>query len=156
TVFNAGLNFLQFWDGRAKSLEEQVDGPLTAPAEMGSTWDAVVPKLSADAAYRARFSAVFADGVTAANVRTAIAAFERTLVTNDSPFDRWLNGDAAALSAEQKAGYETFKSVGCIACHQGKNVGGNMLQRFGMFGDYFAERGGVTEADYGRFNVTHV
>src|SRR6185295_17697771 len=76
------------------------------------------------------------------------------LLTQDSPFDRWLRGDKQAISAEQRSGYELFKAIGCVACHQGANVGGNMFQRFGVFGDYFKDRGHVTEADYGRYNVT--
>jgi cytochrome c peroxidase len=154
TVLNSGLNFLQFWDGRAPSLEEQVNGPLNNPSEMGSSWQQALPKLSADPDYTARFSALFPDGVSAENVRGAIAAFERTLVAVDSPFDRWLRGEPNALSAAEQAGYALFKGVGCIACHQGRNVGGNMFQRFGVFGDYFADRGHVTKADYGRYNVT--
>lgn len=154
TVYNAGLNFVQFWDGRAATLEDQVNGPLTNPLEMGSTWDTALHEISADADYRARFASAYPDGITADNVRNAIASFERALVAVDSPFDRWLGGDSTALSAQQKAGYDLFKGVGCIACHQGRNVGGNMFQRFGIFGDYFADRGHVTEADYGRFNVT--
>jgi cytochrome c peroxidase len=155
TVYNAALNFALFWDGRARTLEEQVDGPLTNPLEMDSRWSDVLAKLRQDPQSAAAFSAIFPDGVTAANVSRALAAFERTLVTRGSPFDRWLEGDADALSADEKEGYETFKSVGCVACHQGTNVGGNMLQRFGVLGDYFQDRGHVTEADYGRFNVTH-
>jgi cytochrome c peroxidase len=154
TVINSGLNFLQFWDGRAASVEEQVDGPLTNPIEMGSSWPQALAKLEADAEDRAQFSALFHDGVTAENVRRAIGAFERTLVAVDSPFDRWLHGDAHALTEPEQVGYTLFKEVGCIACHQGRNVGGNMLQRFGVFGDYFADRGHVSKADYGRFNVT--
>jgi cytochrome c peroxidase len=154
TVYNSGLNFVQFWDGRARTLEEQVNGPLTNPLEMGSNWQQAVIKIAGDADYRARFSTLFSDGVTPENVRNAIAAFERTLVTTDSPFDRWLNGETGALTVQERAGYDLFKGVGCIACHQGRNVGGNMLQRFGLFGDYFADRGHVTAADYGRFNVT--
>jgi cytochrome c peroxidase len=155
TVYNSGLNFLQFWDGRARSLEEQVGGPLTNPLEMGSSWEQALAKIGSDSDYRSRFAAVYADGVTENNVRGAIATFERALVTSGSPFDRWLGGDKDALSERARSGYELFKSVGCIACHQGRNVGGNMLQRFGVFGDYFADRGSITEADYGRFNVTH-
>lgn len=154
TVLNASLNFVLFWDGRAKTLEEQINGPVTHPAEMNATWPAVVAKLGRDAHYPAAFRALFDDGITEENIRAAIAAFERTLLTRGSPFDRWLEGDAQALSEPQKAGYELFKSVGCIACHQGRNVGGNMFQRFGVLGDYFNERGNVTKADYGRFNVT--
>ncbi len=154
TVLNASLNFTLFWDGRAKTLEEQVSEPLTDARALDTTWPAVVSKLERDAAYRAAFRALFADGITANNVSAAIAAFERTLLTRGSAFDRWLEGDAGALSNAQKSGYELFKSVGCIACHQGRNVGGNMFQRFGVLGDYFSDRGDVGKADYGRFNVT--
>lgn len=153
TVFNAGLNFVQFWDGRAETLEAQIDGPVTH-REMNTTWPVVVSKLGRDPKYASSFTTSFEDGLTAANVRTAIAEFERTLLTPGSPFDRWLGGDLEALSATQKAGYELFKSVGCVACHQGRNVGGNMFQRFGVLGDYFGDRGNVTRADWGRFNVT--
>jgi cytochrome c peroxidase len=155
TVYNSGLNFVQFWDGRARSLEEQVNGPLTNPLEMGSTWQQALGKIAADGDYRARFASIYADGVTADNVRASIATFERALVTRNSPFDRWLAGDKEAIGPAALAGYELFKGVGCIACHQGRNVGGAMFQRFGVFGDYFADRGNVTGADYGRFNVTH-
>jgi len=154
TVYNAALNFAQFWDGRAASLEAQAGSPLTNPNEMATTWPEVLATLSADAGYVAAFAGVFPDGINEANVRTAIAEFERTLVTTGSPFDRFLAGDQSALGAEQKLGYENFKSVGCVACHQGANVGGNMYQRFGVLGDYFKDRGNVTEADYGRYNVT--
>ncbi len=156
SVYNSSLNFVLFWDGRAATLEEQVDGPLTNPLEMDAKWPDVLGKLKSDAAYQSAFAAAFTDGVTQDNVRTAIATFERTLLTPNSPFDRWLGGDTAALSAAQKAGYELFKGVGCVACHQGRNVGGNMFQRFGVMGDYFGDRGHVTEADNGRFNVTHL
>jgi cytochrome c peroxidase len=155
TVLNSGNNFVQFWDGRAATLEDQAGGPIENPLEMGSTLPAVVAKVSAKKEYKAAFAALFPDGVTASHLREAIAAFERTLVTPDAPIDRYLRGDANALTAEQKEGYELFKSAGCIACHQGANVGGNMFQRFGVLGNYFAERGNITQADYGRFNVTH-
>jgi cytochrome c peroxidase len=156
TVYNAALNFVQFWDGRAATLEEQIGFPVTNPAEMGATWSRVLDVLRADPGYAAAFTASFPDGVSEPNVRRAIADFERTLLTRGSPFDRYLLGDEHALSPEARAGYETFKSVGCIACHQGRNVGGNMFQRFGVLGDYFKDRGHVTLADYGRYNVTHV
>jgi|SoiMethySBSTD1v2_1073268.scaffolds.fasta_scaffold125065_4 cytochrome c peroxidase len=154
SVFNAALNFVQFWDGRAKTLEDQIDGPIAHPSEMNTTWNDVVAKLKRDTEYTKAFAERYPDGVTAANVRYSIAAFERTLLTHDAPFDRWLRGEQGALSPEQKEGYALFKGVGCIACHQGRNVGGNMFQRFGVLGDYFKDRGNVTEADYGRYNVT--
>jgi cytochrome c peroxidase len=114
----------------------------------------VLAKLRADESYSRAFAGLFADGVTEANVRTAIAAFERTLTTPGSRFDRWLAGERSLLTEAEASGYERFKTAGCIACHQGRNVGGNMFQRFGVMGDYFADRGNVTKADYGRYNVT--
>jgi cytochrome c peroxidase len=154
TVYNSSLNFVQFWDGRAATLEEQVGGPITNPIEMGSSWNKVLAALQADPSYVADFG-VLPGGLTEANVRRAIADFERTLLTRGSAFDRFLAGDETALNAQARAGYEMFKSVGCIACHQGRNVGGNMFQRFGVLGDYFKDRGHVSDADYGRYNVTH-
>jgi len=155
TVYNAALNFVQFWDGRAATLEEQIGAPVTNPIEMAMTWERLLALLQADPSYAQAFAAAFPDGVKEANVRRAIADFERTLLTRGSPFDRFLGGDQQALGPEAKNGYETFKAVGCIACHQGRNVGGNMFQRFGVLGDYFKDRGHVSDADYGRFNVTH-
>ncbi len=155
TVFNSGLNFAQFWNGRAKTLEEQVDGPVQSAFEMGSTWDQVLGKLRGDPAYAAAFKALYPDGLQRENVKNAIAEFERTLLTTQSRFDRHLEGDATALNADEKAGYLKFKSYGCISCHQGVNIGANLFQRMGIIGDYFADRGNITPADLGRFNVTH-
>lgn len=154
SVFNASLNFVQFWDGRAASLEEQVNGPITNPVEMATSWPDVLGKLRADPSYVSAFGDAFPDGINESSVRRALAEFERTLLSRGSAFDRWLEGDENALSPEARAGYETFKAVGCIACHQGTNVGGNMFQRFGVLGDYFKDRGNVLDADYGRYNVT--
>jgi len=155
TVLNSALNFVQFWDGRAPTLEDQARGPIENPLEMGSTMGGAVERVAAKQDYRESFSAIFTDGVTEGHVREAIATFERTLLTPEAPIDRFLRGDASALSTEQREGYELFKSTGCIACHQGENVGGNMFQRFGVMGNYFQDRGGLTDADNGRFNVTH-
>lgn len=155
TVLNSALNFVLFWDGRAATLEEQAGGPIENPLEMGSSLPSVVARLAAKPDYRNAFHAVYPDGITPDHVREAIATFERTLLTEDAPIDRFLRGDASALTPEQREGYELFKGAGCIACHQGANVGGNMFQRFGVMGNYFEDRGHVTEADYGRFNVTH-
>jgi cytochrome c peroxidase len=154
TVFNSSLNFKQFWDGRADTLEAQIDGPLLSPAEMGSTWDEIVGKLRATPSYVRAFTEIFADGIQPQNIRSVIADFERSLLTPDSRFDRFLRGDDAALTADEKAGYLRFKTYGCASCHQGTNVGGNMFETFGAMADYFKERGDVTKSDYGRFNVT--
>jgi cytochrome c peroxidase len=154
TVLNAALNFRQFWNGRAATLEAQVERVVQDAAKMGSTWPDVVRKLSEDPAYRASFAAAYANGVTKANIQNAIATYQRTLVTPDSRFDHFLRGDPSALSEMEKAGYARFKRYGCIACHQGVNIGGNMFQKLGIMGDYFAYRGNPTRADLGRFLVT--
>jgi cytochrome c peroxidase len=156
SVLNSSLNFVQFWDGRAATLEEQVEGPLTNSAEMGNDWAHLLSFLKTDARYTELFGQAFKDGICEANVRTALATYERTLLTPDSSFDRWLRGDRHALSSNEVAGYERFKSAGCVACHQGVNVGGNMFQRFGVMGEYFQDRGHIVAADFGRFNVTHL
>lgn len=155
TVFNSGLNFVQFWDGRAKTLEAQVDGPVTHPLEMGSVWEQVLGKLGEESSYRESFANLFPDGITVQNVKIAIASFERSLVTPDSRFDYFLKGDNSALSAQEKNGYSLFQSYGCSSCHQGVNLGGNMYEKMGLMGNYFADRGNITEADKGRYNITH-
>jgi len=154
TVFNASLNFKQFWDGRTNTLEEQVDGPIENPKEMAMTWPEVLAKLKALPAYVTAFKSVYPDGITRENARDAIATFERSLLTPDSRFDKFLRGDQNAITAEEKEGYQLFRELGCVQCHQGAGVGGKMFQTFGLFGDYFSDRGNITKADFGRFNVT--
>lgn len=154
TVFNSGFNFKQFWDGRAETLEDQIDGPTHAPGEMGSNWTEIISKLNQSPDYIAAFNELYADGIQSRNVKDAIATFERSLSTPNSRFDKFLRGDNGILTNEEKEGYRLFKSYGCASCHQGINVGGNLFQKFGVMGDYFADRGNVTKADLGRFNVT--
>lgn len=155
TVYNSAYNFVQFWDGRAADLEEQAAGPVHNPIEMGSNWDQVLAKLQQDAKLVGLFAEAYPDGLNAKNIASAIADFERSLVTVDSPFDRWLHGYESALSGSEIRGYQLFKSYGCSSCHQGRNVGGNMYAYMGAMGDYFADRGKkIIEADLGRFNVT--
>jgi cytochrome c peroxidase len=154
TVFNSAYNFRQFWDGRAETLEDQVDGPLRNPVEMGGTWPKAIAELSGDSTYRAEFAAIYPDGIQPKNVRDAIATFERSLVTSNSRFDQFLRGDQAALNEIEREGYRLFKRIGCVSCHQGMNVGGNVYQKLGIMEDYFAARGHINAADFGRFNVT--
>jgi len=154
TVLNAALNFKQFWDGRADSLEAQIDQVIQSPVEMGSTWNDVVGKLRQDDSYRKAFAAAYKDGITRSNIQDAIATYERTLITPNSRFDKFLRGDAGAMTAAEKTGYTKFKQFGCIACHQGVNIGGNMFQKFGVMGNYYEQRGNPTRADLGRYQVT--
>ncbi len=155
TVLNSGFNFRQFWDGRAATLEEQAEGPVHNPLEMDTTWKDVTAKLGADPALRAAFAAIWQDGIKPAHIQEAIAEFERSLITPDAPFDRFLRGDAQAISAQAKEGWREFRELGCIACHQGVNLGGNMYSDLGVMGDWFADqKRPLTKSDLGRFNVT--
>jgi cytochrome c peroxidase len=153
TVFNSGLSFVQFWDGRAASLEEQAAGPIHNPQELGSSWAEVLARLSLDAEIVAAFKVAYSDGLSAKNIADAIASFERTLLTRNSRFDRYLQGNRSALTAQELEGYQRFRELGCTSCHQGALLGGNMYQKFGVLGDYFAGRPS-SQADLGRYNVT--
>jgi cytochrome c peroxidase len=104
TVFNSALSIRQEWAGKIKTLEAQVIMPISNPIEMGSSWALVISKLQADSSYTRQFDDLFTDGITAQNISYAIATFERSLVTLNSPFDRWLQGDANALSEQAKQG----------------------------------------------------
>ncbi len=155
TVYNSGLQFIQFWDGRAGTLEEQADGPVNNPAEMASNWPQAFEKLSQDAAFMQEFTAAFPDGLSKENCTGAIAEFERTLVTPNCKVDRYLRGDAAALDANETEGLRLFRETGCVMCHAGKLLGGQSFERMGRTEDYFDSRGmKMTDADNGRYNVT--
>jgi cytochrome c peroxidase len=154
TVFNSGFNFRLFWDGRAATLEDQIDFPMQHPSEMDSTWPEVIAKLEADAGYRRDFFSIYPEGIAPKSVKNALATFERSLITPNSKFDRYLRGDTQALDRDELAGYELFKNLGCISCHQGMNVGGNLYEKLGLVGNYFADRGNVQKVDFGRYNVT--
>jgi cytochrome c peroxidase len=154
TIYNRAFNFRQTWRGAFRTLEEQADADLQNPRHAATSWEELLPKLAADAAYQVAFTRVYG-AVRKEHVLDAIANYERSLITPNAPFDRYLRGDQNAISAQQKHGYVLFKSYGCISCHQGINVGGNLFQKFGLFEDYFKLRGGpVTAADLGRYNVT--
>ena len=154
TVFNAGMNFKQFWDGRARKLEDQIDGPVQAAFEMGSLWPDVIARLYKDHDYPGMFKKIYPGGIDRRNVKDAVAEYVRSLTTPNSRFDLWLRGDKNALNAQEKRGYALFKDYGCSSCHQGANVGGNMFQVFGVLNDYFKKRGDITDADLGRYNIT--
>ena len=158
TVLNSSLNLAQFWDGRAKDLQAQAGGPIANPGEMGSTHILAVEVLQSIPGYVAEFKKAFGtDKVTIEEVTKAIAAFEETLVTPNSRFDKWLKGDKKALTADELAGYRLFKDSGCTACHNGAAVGGNSFQKMGVVEAYKASspaegRVAVTGKDADRFN----
>lgn len=156
TVYNAALHNMQFWDGRAADVEEQAGMPVMNPVEMGIPTEAfLVKKLKGIADYPPLFSGAFPatkDPLTYANIREAIGAFERTLLT-PSRFDDFLKGDATVLTASETAGLRTFMEVGCTACHTGAALGGTMLQKFGVHAD-FRPLTGSSPDDQGRKDVT--
>ena len=158
TVYNAVYNFVQFWDGRAKTLADQAAGPPLNPVEMASpSFDDIIAKLDADKAFRKEFLAVYPDGITEANITNAIEEFERTLITPDSRFDKWLRGDDSAITADELAGYELFKKYDCATCHVGPNLGGQSYELMGLRRHYFADRGlELTHEDNGRFKETQL
>jgi cytochrome c peroxidase len=133
TVFNAALSFRFSWEGTYRTLEAQVVASLTSPKTMRTSPDAVAAKLRLDPLTATEFRAAYGHGPDGQSVVDAIATFERSLLTPGSRFDRWLTGDTAALSAQEIEGYRLFKSLGCISCHQGVNIGGNLFQRHGIF-----------------------
>lgn len=156
TVYNAVYNFVQFWDGRAATLAAQAAGPPLNPVEMASpSFDDIIAKLQADKDFSKAFKAVYPDGLTEANITDAIEEFERTLITPNSRFDKWLLGDDSALAADELAGYELFKQYDCATCHVGQNLGGQSYELMGLRKHYFADRGlELTVEDNGRFKET--
>ncbi len=158
TVYNAVYNFVQFWDGRAKTLADQAAGPPLNPIEMASaSFDEIIAKLEKDRKFASEFRKVYPDGLTEANITDAIEEFERTLITPDSRFDKWLRGDDSALTADELEGYELFKKYDCATCHAGPNLGGLSYEIMGLRRHYFEERGmELTVEDNGRFKETGI
>jgi cytochrome c peroxidase len=155
TVLNAVFNHAQFWDGRAKDLEQQAGGPIVNLVEMASPEPHVSEQLKGTPGYRDAFSKAFpqdSDPVTLGNVQKAIAVFEATLITPNAPFDRFLKGDMNALSSIEKQGLKLFIDKGCATCHNGINIGGGMYAPFGVVEQPGAEI--LPPTDKGRFAVT--
>lgn len=158
TVLNSSMNVAQFWDGRARDLKEQAGGPIANPGEMAFTHELAVEVIASIPQYVDDFEAVFGSRtVDIDKVTRAIAAFEETLVTPNSRFDRWLKGEAAALAANELNGYQLFKSSGCTVCHNGPAAGGTSFRKMGLVEPYRTDnpaegRVGVTGRDADRFN----
>jgi cytochrome c peroxidase len=156
TVLNAAFHFTQFWDGRAKDVEEQAGGPILNPIEMSMPdQQFVIKRLSGIKGYQTLFAAAFPgekQPINYGNIQKAIAAFERKLIT-PSRFDEYLNGNESALTDSEKQGLQTFLNAGCTACHSGIVMGGTMYQKFGLMGNYW-DLTNSKKIDNGRFEVT--
>jgi cytochrome c peroxidase len=131
TVFNVALNFRFNWEGNRRTLEDEAVESLTE--SMGVTVEEAVARLRADVELSAMFRGAYGREPDGEGLVDAIVTYERSLMTPDSRFDRWLAGDQNAITPDEVAGYRLFKSLGCISCHQGANIGGNMFQRHGIF-----------------------
>jgi cytochrome c peroxidase len=153
TVYNSVFSLAQFWNGRAATLADQAAGPIMNPLEMGSTsWDAVAAPLREDPTYVEAFRTAFgSDDINERTITEAIGQYERTLITPNGAFDRYLKGDENAITAQEKRGYARFKEVGCSGCHSGVAVGGDAFEIMGLEGPYFTDRHTkLTDADLGR------
>jgi cytochrome c peroxidase len=158
TVLNSSMNVAQFWDGRARDLKEQAGGPIANPGEMAFTHELAVTVIASIPAYTAEFAAVFGTpAVDIDRITQAIAAFEETLVTPNSRFDKWLLGQDHALSTTEVEGYRLFKTSGCVVCHNGPAAGGSSFRKMGVVEPYRTDnpaegRVAVTGKDADRFN----
>ena len=133
TIFNIALNFRLNWEGNVRSLRREAEEGLSNPATMASSVDEVLARLQTDPEIVGRFRDAYGRGPDRDNLLDAIVSFERSLNTPGGRFDRWLEGEVGAITQEELSGYQLFKSLGCISCHQGVNVGGNLFQRHGIF-----------------------
>ena len=150
TVFNAKYNFVQFWDGRASTLQEQISGPIHDPLEMNSNFKQIIQKLKQEHEYVKLFKEVYHDSIKQEHIIDALVEFEKALVTPNSRFDAYLKGNQTALSHDEKQGFKRFQEYGCIACHNGVNLGGNLFQKVGIFKPFIYDN-----EDYlGRYHVT--
>jgi len=153
TVLNASSHLKQFWNGRAKTLKHVIDDHILDKTIFANRWQTILKRLLASNHYVDLFDNIYADGITKHNVTDALTTYLNYLLTPNAPFDQYLKGDENALSNEAKKGYQLFKSYGCITCHQGPNLGGNLFARLGIYKDYFPKPP-LHEEDLGHFNVT--
>ena len=154
TALNSAFDFRYAWNGRFETLEAQLDFAMTSPGAMASTWDGAFARVTKDPALGQAIARSYPGWVGGEAVRDALVTYCRSLITPNSRFDRYLRGELK-LAANEQRGYAAFRDFGCITCHQGINVGGNMFQRFGVMRDYFADRGGLREPDLGLYAATH-
>jgi len=155
TTFNAVFNTRQFWNGRAADLQEQAGGPPLNPIEMGSKdWQEIIAKLATDADLTAEYAALYPGGWSAAGITDAIGEYEKTLITPNSRFDKWLKGDDKALTQAELDGYQRFKAYRCSSCHVGKAVGGQSFEYTDLKADYFKDRGNPLGSDSGLKDFT--
>jgi len=149
TVLNSVYNFSQFWNGRAKDLKSQAIGPIINPVEMANSMKNIKQSLT-NSSHQKEFLAIYPDGVSEDNILDVLAEFQKALITPNSRFDKYLGGDENAINEQEKRGYKEFKDIGCVSCHNGVNVGGNMYQKMGVVLPYEQDK-----PLNGRYDVTN-
>ncbi len=155
SIFNVKYNFRQNWDGSATSLPMQLNMAIRRFGGKTAAWDGLLSRLNKDQKLVRQFAAIYQTStINRENFSDALVYYVEALNTPNARFDQYLRGDAEAISSDELRGYALFKEYGCVSCHQGVNVGGNLYQRFGIFYDYFRARGNIVEGDYGRMNIT--
>ncbi len=155
TMFNVAFNHHVTWTGKFTHLEPQIYAAFTNPKHMAADWKQAENLLQSTPSYKNQFNKIYGDGITVNNFIDAIAEYEHSLITPNSPFDQWLLGNDNAISTKALDGYKLFKEIGCITCHQGRNIGGNIFQPLGLFKPHHEfQRRAATQTDMGRFNVT--
>ena len=152
TVFNAALNYRFFWDGRANTLNDQIDGPIHSNVEMNSNWKDITEYVTNSPQYSQLFGEQQVE-INEATIKSMLVEFMNALVTPDSPFDKYLSGDRNALTTQQIEGWKLFQQHGCIRCHRGTNIGGGMVMKFGLYGQEY--NGQERSADTGRHMHTN-
>lgn len=154
TVLNAALNTRFFWDGRAADLNAVIEDHIQDKSIFNNTWPVIIDRIKDNSTLKKDFAAADINTIDANTIKGVLVDYLNTLLTPNSPFDRYLKGDKGALSPDAVKGYELFKQYGCVTCHQGPNLGGNLYQKMGIYSDYLAQKGKISQADLGRFNVT--
>jgi cytochrome c peroxidase len=150
SVYNSRFNFVQFWDGKVNTLKEQAIMPMLNSFEMNADLKETIKKLKDDLHYVKYFKEIYNDDIKIEYITDALSEFEKSLITPNSKFDKYLRGDKNALNENEKEGYKLFKSYGCISCHNGINIGGNLFQKLGYFADFHDPK-----RDMGLYHVTN-
>ena len=154
SIYNVLYSFRYNWDGSAKNYDAIIDQMLIRPDMLGSTWEDVLQKINKSTDYIDTFNSLFNSAASKETIIIAFKEYQKTLITPKSKFDQFLRGNEAALNDEEKAGYRLFHTIGCVSCHQGINVGGNLYQKLGIYKNYYSDRT-VSQRDFGKFNLTN-
>ncbi len=154
SIFNVGLVSLYGWHGMPTTLENITETIIESKKGLASDWNIIVPRLVKDATYLNAFNSIYPDGIQPNNVKDAMAEYQRSLITPNSRFDRYLRGEVDAISQVEKEGYRLFKEYGCTSCHQGVAVGGNMVAPFNLFMNYIEKKDSLDKLELGRFKKT--